>query len=75
MTNPGQMPPRGDAYPAAYAALGLSVIRAFGVINGRCSCGRTACPSAGKHPDVGGSWKAYTEVPADLRQVKEWFGG
>ncbi len=62
-----------EAPASLYAAAGFGVIRAHGVIAGRCGCGRLRCPSAGKHPDVGGPWSPYAQEPATLEQVARWF--
>jgi Bifunctional DNA primase/polymerase, N-terminal len=57
----------------ALAQLGLSVIRLHGVVDGRCTCGTRGCGTPGKHPDVGPSWKRFTQEHADLALVRRWF--
>ena len=65
-------PTTGD-HAAAYSRLGLSVIRAYGVESGLCSCGRRSCNAVGKHPDVGGSWKPCGQTAAESNLIWEWF--
>lgn len=37
-------------YALAYAGIGWAVVPLHWIDNGHCSCGRTDCPSPGKHP-------------------------
>lgn len=55
-----------------YARLGWRVIPLHNVTgNGRCSCGRTDCQSAGKHPRVR-DWPA--QATADAERIMSWWG-
>ena len=55
-----------------YSARGWRVFPLHGIdAEGRCTCGRSACPDAGKHPrNVGG----FKEASADPAQIALWFG-
>lgn len=72
---PTQLSPRwgftGEHVKAApiYARAGFAVVPLHDVTAGVCSCGRTDCPSAGKHPRVN-SWQ--TEATSDAARVAEW---
>ncbi len=59
------MPDVTDAL--ALAARGWSVVPVHGVVDGRCGCGRAACPSPGKHPHVRWEhWMSRAPTPAEL---------
>ena len=56
----------------AYAALGWKIFPVFSIReDGSCSCGHSACETAGKHPAV--KWQAAATSDSD--QVRRWFGG
>lgn len=55
----------------AYAKLGWCVLPVHTIIDGKCSCGKPDCPSAGKHPATVNGVKDAT---ADKDQLKRWFG-
>lgn len=55
-----------------YYALGFSVIPIHGIVDGRCTCGKSNCPSKGKHPALG-SWKRYQDKRATEEEVRQWF--
>ena len=66
-------PALSGGYARAYSVLELSVIRIHGVREGSCACGNDCGKDAGKHPDVGGSWKPYTNTPARPELLGRWF--
>ena len=54
----------------AYAERGWRVFPLHGIVNGVCTCGRTNCGSAGKHPLVR---RGLYEATMDTRVIKEWW--
>jgi putative DNA primase/helicase len=54
-----------------YAKLGWAVLPVHTIIDGKCSCGKLDCTSAGKHPVTANGVKDAT---ADPDQLKRWFG-
>lgn len=54
-----------------YAALGWPVLPLHSAVDGRCTCGRSDCPSPAKHPRTVHGLK---EASADLERVNEWWG-
>jgi hypothetical protein len=50
---------------------GWSVVPMHTPIDGGCSCHRTACPAAGKHPRV--SWESSMRAAASTEQVGAWW--
>ena len=54
----------------AYAERGWRVFPLHGIVNGVCTCGRTDCGSAGKHPLVR---RGLYEATTDTRVIKEWW--
>lgn len=57
-----------------YATLGFSVIPVHGIVDGRCTCGKASCPSAGKHPALP-SWKEFQKRRATEGEIRGWFTG
>lgn len=57
----------------AYTDLALSVIPVHGIKYGNCTCRKSCGKNAGKHPDVGGTWKRYVDNPAGPDLVRRWF--
>ena len=53
----------------AYAGLGWHVFPVHGILDGRCTCGRT-CKRAGKHP-----WTAHglNDATDDKDKIKAWW--
>ena len=56
----------------AYAHRGWRVFPLHGIVNGVCTCGRSDCGSAGKHPLVR---RGLYEATTDKRVIKEWWRG
>ena len=54
----------------AYAERGWRVFPLHGIVNCVCTCGRTDCGSAGKHPLVR---RGLYEATTDTRVIKEWW--
>jgi hypothetical protein len=54
----------------AYAERGWRVFPLHGIVNGICTCGRTECGSAGKHPLVR---RGLYEATTDRGVIKEWW--
>ena len=54
-----------------YAERGISVILLHGIVDGRCTCGKTDCPAAGKHPI--NSWKRAQSQRASAKQLEAAF--
>ena len=54
-----------------YVRRGWPVLPVHTIIDGRCSCGKTDCPSAGKHPATANGVK---DASTDSEQVMRWFG-
>lgn len=53
-----------------YSRLGWAVVPLHDVAGGSCSCGKTACPSAGKHPRLN-AWEE--DATADAEVIAEWI--
>jgi hypothetical protein len=53
-----------------YAAHGWPVLPLHTAVNGRCSCGNSACSSPGKHPRTEHGLKDAT---TDTKQVTQWW--
>jgi putative DNA primase/helicase len=53
-----------------YASLGWRVIPLWGIRNGRCECGKTDCPSAGKHPRLP-AWPEKGTTDPDV--IRSWW--
>jgi Bifunctional DNA primase/polymerase, N-terminal len=53
-----------------YAKRGWAVFPVHGTVNGRCTCGRLACSSPGKHPLVR---RGLHEATTDTNVIKEWW--
>ena len=58
---------------AALAQLDLGVVRLHGMVDGRCTCGRSVSGTRPAASDVGPSWKRFTRERADLDLVRRWF--
>jgi putative DNA primase/helicase len=55
-----------------YGSRGWKVLPLHTVIDGRCTCGKTDCPSPGKHPATASGFK---DAAADEQTIRGWFGG
>ena len=53
-----------------YAHRGWRVFPLHGIVNGVCTCGRTECSSAGKHPLVR---KGLYEATTDMDKIRSWW--
>ena len=53
-----------------YAHRGWRVFPLHGIVNGTCTCGRSDCTSAGKHPLVR---RGLYEATTDPRQIQSWW--
>ena len=53
-----------------YAERGWAILPLHTVINGKCSCGKDNCHSAGKHPQTMNGLKSAT---TDKDTINEWF--
>ena len=54
-----------------YARKGWQVLPVHTIVGGRCSCGRSNCDSAGKHPRI----KNWTKnATTDERTIRKWWG-
>lgn len=53
-----------------YAHRGWRVFPLHGIVNGVCTCGRTDCSSAGKHPLVR---RGLYEATTDPTQIQSWW--
>lgn len=53
-----------------YAYRGWRVFPLHGIVNGACTCGRTDCSSAGKHPLVR---RGLYEATTDMKQIQSWW--
>ena len=57
-------------YAVQYAERGWHVIPLHSVIDGKCTCGKVGCTSAGKHPMTVNGLKSAT---TDLDTISTWF--
>lgn len=71
MIRPDPDSPAPAAAALAYADRGWSVVPLHTAHQGRCSCGRIACPSPGKHPRI--RWEEYQQEAASVDQVAAWW--
>jgi len=55
----------------AYAKMGWAVLPVHTIVDGKCTCGKRDCSSAGKHPATANGVKDAT---TDADQLKKWFG-
>jgi hypothetical protein len=55
----------------SYAARGWSVVPVHGIAEGRCTCGRHACPAPGKHPRI--RWESAMRAGAQPEQIRHWW--
>ena len=53
-----------------YAHRGWRVFPLHGIVNGSCTCGRSDCSSAGKHPLVR---RGLYEASTDPKQIQSWW--
>ena len=53
-----------------FAEINIPVFPVHGLINGQCTCGKSGCPSAGKHPVPFNGFKSAT---CDPTQVEQWW--
>lgn len=53
-----------------YAAQGWAVLPLNGISDGRCTCGKPECRSAGKHPLISGGCHAATTDP---ETIERWW--
>ncbi len=53
-----------------YAHRGWRVFPLHGIVNGTCTCGRSDCSSAGKHPLVR---RGLYEASTDPKQIQSWW--
>ena len=58
------------SYAIGYASRGWPVFPLHSIGNGRCSCGKVQCPSAGKHPRLQNGLKGAT---LDTNAIKRWW--
>ena len=56
-----------------YTDLGLPIIPIHWVENGKCSCGKSSCPSPGKHPIASLVPKGIQNASVDPVKVCLWF--
>lgn len=61
-----------EIYAAAkdYISRGWHIFPLHSIENGRCTCGRKDCSTAGKHPRTADGLKSAT---ADAQKIEEWF--
>jgi len=55
----------------AYAEKGWAVLPVHTIIDGKCTCGKANCSSAGKHPATP---RGVKDATTDLSQIERWFG-
>ena len=59
----------------AYARAGFKVLPLHSADGGRCSCGKSKCEAAGKHPRLdNGAHGASTDPDVIARWIKRWPG-
>jgi len=56
----------------SYAARGWRIFPLHGIVNGACTCGRTDCPSPGKHPLVR---RGLYDATTDEILIRSWWRG
>lgn len=56
-----------------YADLGWRVLPLWGIIDGRCACGRPDCPSAGKHPHGRFAPRGMKDGTIDGATICTWY--
>ncbi|MHC5184550.1 MAG: phage/plasmid primase, P4 family, partial [Planctomycetota bacterium] len=54
----------------AYAEKGWAVLPVHTIIEGRCTCGKADCSSAGKHPATP---RGVKDATTDADQIQQWF--
>lgn len=54
----------------SYSSLEWPILPLHSIRNGKCTCGKSACRSAGKHPRIKGGLKKASKNP---EAIKEWW--
>ncbi|GAC1582936.1 MAG: hypothetical protein NVS3B24_21320 [Candidatus Dormibacteria bacterium] len=62
--------PRFEESAQRYATSGWAVLPLHGIIDNACTCGRTPCSSAGKHPSTPHGVK---DASTDATKIAEWW--
>ena len=57
-------------YAKRYAEKGWAVLPVHTIIEGRCTCGKADCSSAGKHPATP---RGVKDATTDADQIQQWF--
>src|SRR6056297_2701226 len=55
-----------------YIKMGWRVLPLYGIVDGKCGCGKVDCSSPGKHPAIRNGSKNASN---DEQQVRGWFDG
>jgi archaellum biogenesis ATPase FlaH len=53
-----------------YASRGWAVLPLHSIANGKCSCGKSGCASAGKHPRTP---RGVYDASTDPQKIKDWY--
>lgn len=68
----------GRLLPGAeyYAGIGWRVFPTFGIVGGKCECGKVhpEPKDAGKHPNGGLARRGHDDATVDLEQIRRWWG-
>jgi hypothetical protein len=62
------------AHALRYAELGWAVLPLHSLKAGACTCGRSDCPSPGKHPLTDLVPHGVHDASRDVKKIAEWFG-
>ena len=57
-------------YAKRYAEKGWAVLPVHTIIDGKCTCGKADCSSAGKHPATP---RGVKDATTDADQIQQWF--
>src|SRR5215472_5550775 len=56
-----------------YASHGVPVFPVWWIVDGRCACGASDCPSPGKHPLAKCAPRGFQDATTDTTTIRRWW--